>query len=212
MGLLSSVIARLIFNKSFLLIREGIKKNMVHFLFGSKRIRVTFISRSQYYEVIVACDPTFNISMHQECAALRNEIEDTLKKASFRMNYSSYMDYQFAFECCSHDRGNHLGVVDRAESVPEVMTCLLNPDNPKIVVLEDRHLIWFGQVSIEAIVLSTQNCQLVLFCNINMRSMMFHFQKYQTVSRIIIFFFYVRSCDCVTVFIYCQVIITSAYS
>ncbi len=29
---------------------------MVNFLFGPKRVRITFISRAKYYEVIVSCD------------------------------------------------------------------------------------------------------------------------------------------------------------
>ncbi len=146
MGLYSAAMACLIANKSFSFIREGVKKNMVHFLFGSNLIRVTFISRCKYFEVIVSCDPTFQDSIHHECTALKQEIEDSLKKASSRMNYSSYMDYQFAFDCCSHEGGSHLGVVDEVSTVPKVMKCLLNPDNPQAVVLTNRHLIWYGQV------------------------------------------------------------------
>ncbi len=146
MGLFSASMACLISNKSFTFIREGVKKNMVTFLYGSNLFRVTFVSRSKHFEVVVSCDPTFQDSIHHECTALKQEIEDTLKKASSRMNYNSYMDYQFAFDCRSHEGGNHLGVVDGAHSVPKVMKCLFNPDNPQAVVLTNRHLIWYGQV------------------------------------------------------------------
>ncbi len=146
MGLFSASMACFISNKSFTFIREGVKKNMVHFLYGQKKIRVTFISRCKYFEVVVSCDPTFQDSIHHECTALKQEIEATLKKASSRMNYNSYMDYQFAFDCRSHEGGSHLGVVDKADRIPEVMTCLFNPDNPQAVVLTNRHLIWYGQV------------------------------------------------------------------
>ncbi len=146
MGLFPASMACLISNKSFTFIREGVKKNMVPFLYGSNLICVTFISRCKYFEVVVSCDPTFQDSIHHECTALKQEIEDTLKKASSRMNYNSSMDYQFAFDCRSHEGGNHLGVVDGAHSVPKVMKCLFNPNNPQAVVLTNRHLIWYGQV------------------------------------------------------------------
>ncbi len=146
MGLFSASMACLVSNKSFTFIREGVKKNMVTFLYGSNLIRVTFISRSKYFEVVVSCDPTFQDSIHHECTALKQEIEDTLKKASSSMNYNSSMDYQFAFDCRSHEGGNHLGVVHGAHSVPKVMKCLFNPDSPQVVVLTNRHHIWYEQV------------------------------------------------------------------
>ncbi len=111
-----------------------------------KKVHVTFVSKSKYFEVVVSCDPTFQDSIHHECAALKQEIEDTLKKASSRMNYNGSMVYQFAFDCRSHEGENHLGVVDGADTIPEVMTCLFNPDYPQAVVLTNRHLIWYGQV------------------------------------------------------------------
>ncbi len=146
MGLFPASMACLMSNKSFTFIGEGVKKNMVTFLYGSNLIRVTFTSQSKHFEVVVSCDPTFEDSIHHECTALKHEVEDTLRKASSRMNYSSYMDYQFAFDCRSHEGGNHLGVVDGAHSVPKVMKCLFNPDSPQAVVLTNRHLIWYGQV------------------------------------------------------------------
>ncbi len=146
MGLFPAAMACLVSNKSFTFIAEGVKKNMVHFLYGTKKVHVFFVSKSKYFEVVVSCDPTFQDFIHHECAALRLEIEDTLKKASSRMNYNSSMDYQFAFDCRSHEGENHLGVVDSADTIPEVMTCLFNPDYPQPVVLTNRHLIWYEQV------------------------------------------------------------------
>ncbi len=144
MGLFPAAMACLVSNKSFTFIGEGVKKNMVHFMYGSKRIRVTFISRCKYFEVVVSCDPTFQDSIHHECAALKQEIEDTLKKASSRMNYNSSMDYQFAFDCRSHEGGgNHLGIVHEVESNPSAMTCV---NNSQGIALQNRHLIWYGQV------------------------------------------------------------------
>ncbi len=143
MGLFPAAMACLVSNKSFTFITEGVKKNMVHFMYGSKRIRVTFISRCKYFEVVVSCDPTFQDSIHHECAALKQEIEDTLKKASSRMNYNSSMDYQFAFDCRSHEGGNHLGIVHEVEPIPSAMTCVYSSQG---IALQNRHLIWYGQV------------------------------------------------------------------
>ncbi len=156
-GLFPAAMACFIYNKSFIFIREGVKKNMVQFLYGTRKVRVTFISRCKYFEVVVSCDPTFQDSIHHECASLKQEIEDTIKEASSRMNYNIDMDYQFGFDCCSHEGENHIGVVDKAGQVPEVMTCLFNPDNPQAVVLINRHLIWYGQVC--------RNRLLILTCN-----------------------------------------------
>ncbi len=143
MGLFPAAMACLVSNKSFTFIGEGVKKNMVHFMYGSKRIRVTFISRCKYFEVVVSCDPTFQDSIHHECTALKQEIEDTLKKASSRMNYNSSMDYQFAFDCRSHEGGNHLGIVHEVESISSAMTCV---NSSQGIALQNRHLIWYGQV------------------------------------------------------------------
>ncbi len=169
MGLFSASMACFISNKSFFFIREGVKKNMVQFLYGTKKVRVTFISRCKYFEVVVSCDPTFQDFIHHECAVLKHEIEATLRKASSRMNYNIDMDYQFAFDCRSHEGENHIGVVDMADQIPEVMTCLFNPDNPQAVVLTNRHLIWYGQVCRNRLCILTLNNYSDLFGIRNMR-------------------------------------------
>ncbi len=158
MGLFPAAMACFISNKSFVFIREGVKKNMVQFLYGTKKVRVTFISRCKHFEVIVSCQPSFQDSIHYECTALKQEIEDTLKKASSRMlNYNIDLDYQFAFDCRSHEGENHLGVVDKTDRIPKVMTCLFNPNNPQAVVLTNRHLIWYGQVCRNRLCILTLN-------------------------------------------------------
>ncbi len=143
MGLFPAAMACLVSNKSFTFIGEGVKKNMVHFMYGTKQIRVTFISRCKYFEVVVSCDPTFQDSIHHECAALKQEIVGTLKEACSRMNYNSSLDYQFAFDCRSHEGGNHLGRVHEVESIPSVMKCF---NSSQGIALQNRHLIWYGQV------------------------------------------------------------------
>ncbi len=169
MGLFPAAMACLVSNKSFTFIGEGVKKNMVHFMYGSKQIRVTFISRCKYFEVVVSCDPTFQDSIHHECAALKHEIEDTLKKASSRMNYNSSMDYQFAFDCRSHEGENHLGIVHEVESIPSVMKCF---NSSQGIALQNRHLIWYGQVCRNRLLYSNlQQLTIILFGFRNTRRM-----------------------------------------
>ncbi len=146
-GLFPALIACLFSNKSFTLIREGIKKNMVQFLFEAE-LDVTFLCRPKYYEIIASCQPTLRDSLHKSCTALKSAIESTLKLASSRMNYSSYMDYQFGFECTSHEEGGHLGIVDQAKAMPRNMICINNPNKPMLVILQNKHLIWYGKVRV----------------------------------------------------------------
>ncbi len=146
-GLFPALIACLFSNKSFTLIREGIKKNMVQFLFEAE-LHVTFLCRPKYYEIIASCQPILRDSLHKSCTALKSAIESTLKLASSRMNYSSYMDYQFGFECTSHEEGGHLGIVDQAKAMPRNMICINNPNKPMLVLLQNKHLIWYGQVRV----------------------------------------------------------------
>ena len=84
-----------------------------------------------------------------ECTAIRKEIESTFKIICGHMNYGIFMNYQFAFECPIHlGKGrDHLCVMDRTEHVPEVMLCLKNNKNPEPMELDNKHKVWFGQVS-----------------------------------------------------------------
>ncbi len=56
------------------------------------------------------------------------------------MHYSSSMDYQFGFECHSHEGGHHIGVVYEAEK-PEIITCLYDPRKPQAVELRGRYVV-----------------------------------------------------------------------
>ena len=147
-GTFPTVIACLITNKSFILILEGIWKNIVQFLYGSGYTLLTFICCPTYYEVIISKFCNSKIEQHVECASIRREIESTLNTASSRMNYGSFMDYQFAFECPIYHENSqkHVCVVDRAEGVPDMMLCLYSRGNPDPVELGSEHKVWFGQV------------------------------------------------------------------
>ena len=147
-GIFPAMIACLIANKLFIFIKEGVKKNMVQFCFGSKGSLVSFISRPKYFEVIISCIPKFQSSIHKEYMALRVEVENTLEEASSRMNYSCYKDYQFSFQCPSHVGDDHLCVINREDTLPEVMLCILNRDNPQPVLLQSQHQVWYGQVGL----------------------------------------------------------------
>ena len=147
-GTFPTMIACLITNKSFILIHEGIRKNIVQFRYGSSYTLLTFICCPIYYEVIISKFCNTKIEPHVECASIRREIESTLNTASSRMNYGSLMDYQFAFECPIHHENSqkHLCVVDRTEDVPDMMLCRNSRGNPEPVELHSEHKVWFGQV------------------------------------------------------------------
>ena len=147
-GIFPAMIACLVANEKFHLIKKDIKKNFVQFRYGHLKSLVRFISQPQYYEVDISILPEFRMSIHSECTSLRKEIELTLDKACSRMNYGGYKDYQFSFECPLHANGNHLCMINRNELSPKVMTCLLDRDNPECVVLRSCHLIWFDQVKV----------------------------------------------------------------
>ena len=121
---------------------------MVQFHFGSCYTLLTFISHCTYYEVIISKFATAKIEPHVECAAIRKEVESTLNTTCSRMNYGSFMDYYFAFDCPIHIGNNreHLCIMEYTEVIPEMMLCLLNHENPKPVELHDKHKVWFGQV------------------------------------------------------------------
>ena len=147
-GIFPAMIASLITNKSFRLIQEGILKNVVQFRYGSRYTLLTFISHCTYYEVIISKFATAKIEPHVECAAIRKDVDTTLLTTCSRMNYGSFMDYQFAFDCPIHLANNreHLCVVEHREDIPEMMLCLDNHENPEPVELHDEHKVWFGQV------------------------------------------------------------------
>ncbi len=105
MGLFSASTACLVSNMSYTFIREGVKKKH-----GALFVRIQFnscniCSSIKLFEIVVSCDPTFQDSINCECTALKQETEDTLKKATSRMNYNSYMDYQFASDCVHMKEG-----------------------------------------------------------------------------------------------------------
>ena len=147
-GIFPAMVACLITNKSFILIEEGLLKNVVQFRYGLHYTLLTFICRSTYYEIIISKFAAEKIEPHIECAAIKKEIESTFAIISSRVNYG-FIDYQFAFECTMHHGigRKHLCIVDTTEHIPEMVLCLNSLDNPEPVELATEHKFWFGQVS-----------------------------------------------------------------
>ena len=147
-GVFPAMIASLISNESFELIKKGIKKNMVRFHFGRDCDLITLICRPQYYMIEMLELSSDSVPINEECVAIKNDIESTLKKVSSHMNYGSLMDYQFSFKCPLHPGGDHPCVVKKDEVCPLVMKCLDDRDDPKRVKLTGCHQVWFSQVCV----------------------------------------------------------------
>ena len=147
-GVFPAMIASLISNKSFELIKKGIKKNMVRFHFGSEYHLIILICRPQYYMIQMPELSSDSVPINDECVTIKNNIESTLKKVSSHMNYGSYMDYQFSFKCPLHPGGDHPCVVKKDEVCPRVMRCLYDRDDPEPVKLTGCHQVWFSQVCV----------------------------------------------------------------
>ena len=147
-GVFPAMIACLISNESFELIKEGIKKNMFRFHFGRDCTLISLICRPQYYVIQILKRYSDSVPITEECVAIKNNIETTLKKVSSHMNYGSYMDYQFSFECPLHPGRDHLCVVKKGVVCPRVMRCLYNRDHPEPVQLSGFHQVWFSGVSV----------------------------------------------------------------
>ena len=145
-GVFPAMIASLISNKSFEFIKKGIKKNMVRFHFGRDCNLITLICRPQYFMIQMPELSSDSVPVNEECVAIKNNIETTLKKVGSHMNYGSFMDYQFSFKCPLHPGGDHPCVVKKDEVCPRVMRCLRDRDQPEPVKLSGCHQIWFSQV------------------------------------------------------------------
>ena len=142
-GVFPAMIASLIANNSFKLIKDGIKKNFVQFRFGKEHTLVALASQPKYYKICISRLPEVSSQLNEECITIRKSIETTFEKVSSRMNYGYFMDYQFAFNCPIHSESDHLCVVNREEVSPRVMHCLSNCNNPHPVQLKCCHQVWY---------------------------------------------------------------------
>ena len=62
------------------------------------------------------------------------------------MNYGSFLDYQFAFECPNHLGREHLCVVEEKLEDVKVFKCLQNFEDKKPVKMDSIHEIWLHKV------------------------------------------------------------------
>ena len=146
LGIFPALIASLIAHKSFEVVEDGIKKNMVQFYYGPRLILITFLCYSQFYAVVISELPIVEHDIHEECVAIRKVVETTLGHVSSHMNYNCFLDYQFAFECPQHPGREHLCVVDNKDKKPKLMKCYHNLRKMKPVKMEDIHTVWFYKV------------------------------------------------------------------
>ncbi len=133
-------------HESFELVRTGLMKNKVQFLYGSGYALITLLARPKSYEIVISELPKGDYEAHVLCTELRKEIEATFEKVSSRMNYGNFMDYQFGFACATHPEEDHVCVVDRGCSSPQAMLCLQNLDNKVPQEVLSCHKVWFGKV------------------------------------------------------------------
>ena len=139
LGIFPALVARLIGSQFFQLIRKGMKKNTVKFLYGPLKILVTFLCYSKFCVILVSQLPPVELNIAEECIALRKTLADELEKVSSHMNYGFSLDYQFAFECPLHPGREHL-CSDQSEAY-KVMSCL---QTGKPVTMKSMHKVWFA--------------------------------------------------------------------
>ena len=147
-GVFPAMIANLTANAALQLRVEGIRKNRVQFLIGSDFDTITLVSQPTYYAVHISRRKSTKTPTHEVCATVRGLVESTLKTVTSRMNYTFTAENQLGFECPSHPGREHLCVVDSNDPSPHVMCCQENMDNLKPVDMQNKHLVWFGKVSV----------------------------------------------------------------
>ena len=164
LGLFPALIANLIGNTSFDLIKKDMMKNKVHFYFNSLQVRVCFLSYPKFYAIVISELPLVEHELHKECIALRQAVACALKHVDSHMNYGFFLDYQFAFECPSHPGREHLCVVDATLEIVKVFKCLQDLEDKKPVKMDPIHEVWFHKV-------------MFIFAAVSVYLFIFHFVK-----------------------------------
>ena len=104
LSIFPALIASLISNKSFKLVKDEMMKNKVQF---RRQTQVSLLCYPKFYAVIVSKLPVVAHKIHKECVAVRQEVTAALEEVGFNMNYG-YLDYQLAFKCPSHPGKDHV--------------------------------------------------------------------------------------------------------
>ena len=147
LGIFPALIASLIGNKSFDLIKKDMMKNKIQFYFGSLQIRVSFLSYPKFYVIVISeLSSVVQHELHKECVALREAVAGALKQVDSNMNYGFFLKYHFAFECPSHPGREHLCVVDGTLENVKVFKCLQDLQDKKPLKMDSTHEVWFHKV------------------------------------------------------------------
>jgi GTPase SAR1 family protein len=139
--------------------KKEVYKNKVSFIVGVEYDIVTLISHPTYYEITIS-RPILDFSppvrpkvaTHVLCSQVLSTVKASLKLVCSRMNYPFQMGYNLAFECPDHPEREHLCIVNRDDSSPQVMECL-NPKGRKLIRLQLQDSLWFQVSYLEHIML-----------------------------------------------------------
>ena len=146
LGIFPALIASLIGNKAFDLVKRDMMKNKIQFYYGPLQILVTFLCYPKFYAIVISELPIVEHELHEECVTLRKAVAASLEKVNSHMNYGSFLDYQFAFECPNHLGREHLCVVEEKLEDVKVFKCLQNFEDKKPVKIDSIHEIWLHKV------------------------------------------------------------------
>ncbi len=121
---------------------------MVRFYFGEFYTSIDLVCHQTYYECIVSKISSTNVKPHIECALIRKKLEAALSTVSSCVNYGSFTDYEFAFDCPLHPANDreHLCVVDRTKTSSGMMLCLSDSGCPVAVEIHAEAKVWFSEV------------------------------------------------------------------
>jgi len=148
LGIFPALVASLISNKSFKLVKEEMMKNKVQFRCGSRQTLVSLLCYPKFYAIVISRLPIVAHEIHEECVTIREEVTAALEKVGSHMNYGYFLDFQLAFKCPIHRGKDHLCIVDNMLETPQIMNCLQNLSNLEPVKMESGHTVWFHRVSL----------------------------------------------------------------
>ena len=158
-GVFSTCTARLIARQDTMspkwkLCEDQVRRNKVKLLIDGA-FHVTIISRPQYLEITVSHHQRARCkrSLPEICSVVRQTMTETLMTVILKMKYKPFeallspnteQPFNLAFTCCLEDsHSDHLMKVMEDED-GKYAKCLKNNTDTK---LEEKHHIWFGQVS-----------------------------------------------------------------
>ena len=151
LGIFPALIASLIGNKAFDLVKRDMMKNKIQFYFGT--LQITFLCYPKFYAIVISELPIVEHELHEKCVALRKAVAASLEQVNSHMNYGFFLDYQLAFECPSHLGREHLCVVEGALENVRILKCLQDSNDKKPVKMDYAHNVWFHKVTKNFIVI-----------------------------------------------------------